>query len=104
MADKMTRSAVDNGLARSAGQISRNSKGTHLFLGSAFAVVKPGNSRNSKQPIDAAGELRGGGGGSAIQVRIYCHVPVILLFLPLPSQLACSTDETCFNSREIEVF
>ena len=53
MADKMAHSA-DNGLARSTGQISRNSKGTHLFLGSAFAVVKPGNSRNSKQPIDAA--------------------------------------------------
>ena len=49
----MTHSA-DNGLARSAGQISRNSKGTHLFLGSALAVVKPGNSRNSKQPSDAA--------------------------------------------------
>ena len=53
MADKMAHSA-DNGLARSTGQIFRNSKGTHLFLGSAFAVVKPGNSRNSKQPIDAA--------------------------------------------------
>ena len=57
-AGRMTHS-VDNGLAlppvRSAGQIKGNSKGTHFIFrlrsrALAFAVVKPGNSRNSKQP------------------------------------------------------